>query len=137
MENLTQELIKKAKMAKSAEELLSLAKEDGVEMTVTEAAAYFAQLNPKSGELDDDELDNVAGGACAGGEANNKDLFPVGSKIRYKYLNCKRCGENALTVKGSSANDCSYLTPVCDCCGAENGNYLTGSRNMSEIFELI
>jgi hypothetical protein len=29
-----------------------------------EAKTYFSQLNPKSGELDDDDLDNVAGGAC-------------------------------------------------------------------------
>lgn len=33
-------------------------------MTEDEAATYFAQLNPKSGELDDDELDAVAGGGC-------------------------------------------------------------------------
>ena len=51
-------------VAKSAEELLELAKANGVEMTADEAAAYFAQLNPKSGELDDDELDAVAGGGC-------------------------------------------------------------------------
>ena len=65
MKNLTPEMIEKAKAAKSAEELLELAKENGVEMTKDEAATYFAQLKPKSGELDDDELDNVAGGACA------------------------------------------------------------------------
>ena len=61
MKNLTSEMIEKAKAAKSAEELLALAKENGVEMTADEAATYFAQLNPKSGELDDD-LDAVAGG---------------------------------------------------------------------------
>ena len=62
MKNLTPEMIEKAKAAKSAEELLALAKENGVEMTADEAATYFAQLNPKSGELDDDDLDAVAGG---------------------------------------------------------------------------
>ena len=65
MKNLTPEMIEKAKAAKSAEELLALAKENGVEMTADEAATYFAQLNPKSGELSDDDLDSVAGGACA------------------------------------------------------------------------
>ena len=65
MKNLTPEMIEKAKVAKTAEELLELAKANGVEMTADEAATYFAQLNPKSGELDDDDLDNVAGGACA------------------------------------------------------------------------
>ena len=64
MKNLTPEMIEKAKAAGSAEELLELAKANGVEMTADEAAAYFAQLNPKSGELDDDDLDAVAGGGC-------------------------------------------------------------------------
>ena len=41
-------MIEKAKAAKSAEELLSLAKESGVEMTADEAATYFAQLNPRA-----------------------------------------------------------------------------------------
>ena len=64
MTNLTPELIEKAKTAKTAEELLALAKGNGVELTAEAAAAYFAQLNPASGELSDDELDNVAGGGC-------------------------------------------------------------------------
>ena len=65
MENkLTPELIEKAKQAKTAEELATLAKENGAEMTAEEANTYFAKLNPQSGELSDDELDNVAGGGC-------------------------------------------------------------------------
>ena len=63
MENkLTPELLEKAKLAKSAEELIALAKENGAELTAEEANTYFAQLNPKMGELNDDELDQVAGG---------------------------------------------------------------------------
>ena len=64
MTNLTPEMIEKAKAAKSAEELLEIAKANGVEMNEDEAKTYFAQLNPKSGELNDDDLDSVAGGAC-------------------------------------------------------------------------
>ena len=64
MHNISPNLIEKAKTAKSAEELLEIAKANGVEMTEDEAATYFAQLNPKSGELSDDDLDNVAGGGC-------------------------------------------------------------------------
>lgn len=64
MENkLTPELIEKAKQAKSPEELLALAKENGIELTEDEAKAYFERLN-QSGELSDEELDNVAGGGC-------------------------------------------------------------------------
>ena len=64
MKNLKPEMIEKAKVAKTAEELLEIAKANNIDMTADEAATYFAQLNPKSGELDDDELDNVSGGGC-------------------------------------------------------------------------
>ena len=59
---LNDKLFEKAKNAKSVEELVAIAKENGVELTAEEAKNYFAQLNQKNGELDDDELDNVAGG---------------------------------------------------------------------------
>ena len=61
---MNNELIAKAKQAKTPEELMALAKENGVELTEESAKAYFNQLNPKTGELADDELDNVAGGGC-------------------------------------------------------------------------
>ena len=81
------ELFEQAKEAKSAEELLSLAKENGMELTEEEAAAYFAQLN-KSGELSDEELDNVAGGGC-----HNKDgRLVVTVWYSCNDFTCKKCG---------------------------------------------
>lgn len=61
---ITPELLEKAKQAKSAEELLTLAKENDIELTEENAKAYFEQLNPPKGELSDAELDNIAGGGC-------------------------------------------------------------------------
>ncbi|CDC62696.1 unknown [Clostridium sp. CAG:448] len=61
---MEKELIAKAKEAKTPEELMALAKEKGVEMTAEKAQVYFDQLHPKTGELSDEELDNVAGGGC-------------------------------------------------------------------------
>lgn len=58
------ELVAKAKKAKTPEELMALAKENGIEMTEETAKTFFEQLKPKTGELSDDELDNVAGGGC-------------------------------------------------------------------------
>ena len=63
--NISKELIEKAKTAKSAEELLAMAKAEKVELTEEEAAKAFAELN-KTGELSDEELENVAGGGCQG-----------------------------------------------------------------------
>ena len=59
--NVSKELLKKAKTAKTAEELLAMAKAENIELTVEQAAKAFAELN-KTGELSDEELDNVAGG---------------------------------------------------------------------------
>ena len=59
--NITKELLEKAKTAKSAEELLEMAKAENIELTEEQAAKAFAELN-KIGELSDEELDNVAGG---------------------------------------------------------------------------
>lgn len=70
MTNFSPELFEKAKAAKNAEELLALAKANNVEITAEEANTYFNQLNPASGELSDDELDNVSGGA--GGSSNRR-----------------------------------------------------------------
>ena len=60
---LSKELLEKAKQAKTAEELLAIAKAENVELTEEEAAKAFAELN-KTGEISDEELDNVAGGGC-------------------------------------------------------------------------
>ena len=59
--NVSKELLEKAKTAKSAEELLAMAKAENIELTEEQAAKAFAELN-KMGELSDEELDNVAGG---------------------------------------------------------------------------
>ena len=58
---LTKELIEKAKTANTAEELLVMAKAENIELSAEEAEKAFAELN-KTGELSDEELNNVAGG---------------------------------------------------------------------------
>ena len=62
--NISKELLEKAKTAKTAEELLELAKAENIELTAEQAKEYFATIHA-SGELSDEELDNVAGG-CGG-----------------------------------------------------------------------
>lgn len=61
---MNKELFAKAKEAKTPEELMALAKENNMEMTKECAKAYFEKLHPQSGEISDDELDNVSGGGC-------------------------------------------------------------------------
>lgn len=62
-QNITAKLVEEARGAASAKELLALAQENGIELTEEEAEAYFEKLH-RSGEMSDEELDNVAGGGC-------------------------------------------------------------------------
>ena len=57
----TAEQVKKMKAATTAEELIALAKAEGIEATEEEIKAQFAAMH-KEGEIADEELDNVAGG---------------------------------------------------------------------------
>jgi predicted ribosomally synthesized peptide with nif11-like leader len=59
---LTKEQIQKAMACKTAEELMALAKAEGIELTKEEAEAYLVELSDV--ELDSDALKNVAGGVC-------------------------------------------------------------------------
>lgn len=84
---ITPELMAKAKEAKSAEELLAFAKENGVELTAEEAEQYFEQLHA-TGELADDELENVSGGGCGGGgnKEEERNYYVVGDHIRFYFF---------------------------------------------------
>ena len=61
---MNEEMIAKAKEAKSVEELMALAKETGIELNEESAKAYFDRLHPETGEVSDDELSDVSGGGC-------------------------------------------------------------------------
>ena len=83
MKNLTPELIAKAKAAKSAEALLELAGENGIDLTEDEAKTCFEQLHANV-EISDDELEAVSGGGICqdiidffrGRNESNDDLCP-------------------------------------------------------------
>ena len=79
--NVSKELLKKAKTAKTAEELLELAKAENIELSAEQAAKAFAELN-KTGELSDEELDNVSGGCGRDYEPSGETpKFHVGDRL--------------------------------------------------------
>ena len=57
---LTKEMVAKAMQCETPEELIALAKSEGIELTKEEAEAYLAELDDF--ELDEGMLKNVAGG---------------------------------------------------------------------------
>ena len=79
--NISKELLEKAKTAKTAEELLELAKAENIELTEEQAKEYFATIHA-SGELSDEELDNVSGGCGRDYEPSGETpKFHVGDRL--------------------------------------------------------
>ena len=90
MNNLTPELIAKAKATKSAQELLELAKANNVDLTETEAKTYWAQLST-NGTVSDEELDAVVGGgSCPNNGEEEENTLSGGDRV--KILRCTGCG---------------------------------------------
>ena len=131
---LNAELIEKARQAKSPEELLALAKENNYDFNEEQANAYFEQLN-KSGELSDNELENVAGGGCSTPQKPKNMVYVNSTCI---YWACKKCcgdidehRKNNIRHVGISDRfyccDCKYCQLDtkfgCYCCSNPNGNY--------------
>ncbi len=76
----TYEQINKAKTAKTAGELLAMAKAENHPMTAEEAEIFFEALN-KNGELTDDELT-----AIAGGKGDEPDpMYEINQRVWVKY----------------------------------------------------
>ena len=107
--NISKELIETAKTAKSAEELLELAKTENINFTAEEAAKAFAELN-KSGELSDEELDNVSGGCGSGDEP----LFAVGQWVYVRATNAAALILENLGKQGSVFPEFKYKIEVND-----------------------
>lgn len=94
-------IVEKAKKVKSIEELLLLAKENEFELTKKQASLYFDKINPKLGQLSDEELNNVSGGMCT--DDCNYD---------FQCLNCPNNNPQAFT-KNTYYKDTEYKCLVC------------------------
>lgn len=106
MLNFSEDTHAKAKAAESVEELLVLVKESGMELTREQAQLYFARRNPQSGELADEELDNVSGGGCSNTYTADGVLL-VQSNHTCVFFQCAVC----------QAAECHCnLEAICCCC---------------------
>ena len=96
----TEEQLKKMNAAKTAEELIALAKAEGIEASEEEIKVQFAAMHTE-GEIANDELDNVAGGACGH------------SYVTYLNCSCQRFknGHNYVKIDGYYTG--SVTCPFC------------------------
>ena len=113
----SKERLEKAKTAKSAEELLAMAKAENIALTEEEAAKAFAELN-KTGELSDEELDNVAGG-CGGLPSSYPSSGACEAESKVEF--CYNIGDR-VSVKGMEFPTMGLAT-ILDRRAGMNGGY--------------
>lgn len=89
-----EEALNKAKSAKTVEELITLTKEDGIELSEAEVKKYFDLLQDDV-EISDEDLSNVSGGAI------DLSYFPLVPNP------CRRCGANDVHLIGPRAIMCA------------------------------
>lgn len=102
--DLSKELLEKEKRAKSAEELIEMAKAENIELSAEQAAKALAQLN-RNGELSDEELDNVSGG-CGG----RPPKFSVNDRVSHKGSDGKAVYGTVVRI----ASELDYMYHVVD-----------------------
>ncbi len=90
---MNEELLKKAEEAESVDALLSLAKENKIELSKEKAEKIFTRLH-NDGELGEDELSSVSGGGCS---KLSVPKYAIGHYVK---------------INGSRYND---LLGLCDC----------------------
>ncbi len=71
---ITKEMLEKAMQCNTVEELIALAKAEGIDLTKEEAEAYLAEMDDV--ELDDTALQQVAGGTCYNESTHNSSPGP-------------------------------------------------------------
>ena len=88
------QLFQNFRNAKSPEDMLTIAKENGIELTEDNAKYYF-ETYFSSGALSDDELENVSGGGCKDNEA--KPITPEYQKPCFVCVDCYASYNNKQT----------------------------------------
>ena len=121
MNNFPPELIEKIKAAKSAEDLIQLAREYNVELTEEATKSFFEQFHA-NGIASDESLESVAGGWGA-----NMNSVSVGDRVRLLGLKCAKCGSTTGVVLMFSLQNTGRALINCDKCGTSIG-YAEKSR---------
>ena len=123
------EMISKGIKAQSAQELKEIAAEQDWDMTDEEATAYFDELQKyetkASGELSDDELDNVSGGGC---HKDNRLVVTTLHRCRHYECDCGKTNMLSYDVrqKDKERLACSACDRIYRCCRCKYMTYEKG-----------
>lgn len=98
---MREELLSKVLKAKNADEILSLAREKGMDLSLAGAEEIFSRYH-KNGALGDDDLDQVAGGkgSCTDNANNSSPKYAVGQTITWNWsvYHCSKDGSSSGSV---------------------------------------
>ena len=117
--NITREMLAKALECETADELMTLAKAEGFTLTKEEAEAYLAEL--ENMELDEEALDQVAGGGYFGcdevcGFKCSKNCFAGDSQVLVpggvKCIKDLQLGDKVITLNASGKEIIGVVTEV-------------------------
>ncbi len=120
---MNKEILAKARAAKSPEELLKIAHENGMQdFTEENAKAYFEAMH-RSGELADEEMDVSAGGCRKGGYrvVSRGNICSAGLSSRFNDYyaftkwKCKTCKEEPGDGYNLTSNYRSKVRKTCSC----------------------
>ncbi len=143
---MEKELIQKAKTAQSPEELVKLARENGVYIPEAHAQEVFDGIQ-KYGELSDDELNSASGGGCFGGGNNLKDFAgislscPKGEFVpdgNETFWRCGNCGAPMVFLPHGVLRYCSCIERLfgkcigCDNCSFHHLGYCNRDERVRE-----
>ena len=117
---ISQELLDKAVKCETAEELLALAKENGIELTAEQAEAYLAER--KDSEISDAEMGAVAGGRKPGSGGHYCKGYTISRNCFLTTAVCEYLGK---------ADDCEELTTL----RAYRDNWLAKQLGGRELIE--
>ncbi len=123
----TEEMMQQVRTCQSVEEVIALGRENGMEISEELAYEYLKMLAPVYGEIEDEELDNVAGGGCKT-KVNGKNYTVVTSykgcftgrweKVKNSNGGWKRSDNNFLretwysnsnNASGNQCGNCMHL----------------------------
>ena len=119
MTKITKEMLFKAMKCETADELMTLAKAEGFTLTKEEAEAYLAEL--ENMELDEEALDQVAGGGYFGcdevcGFKCSKNCFAGDSQVAVpggiKCIKDLKLGDKVITLDVSGKEIIGVVTEV-------------------------
>ncbi len=115
MTKITKEMVAKALECETADELVALAKESGIELTLEQAEAYLDEMD--NIELDQQALDQVAGGSYGDNHCDREvRCFACDSEVAVpggiKLIKDLKVGDKVITLDASGKEIVGEVTEV-------------------------